>query len=103
MGEMGLAIILLIGATLLIRTFVAIHNVDPGFTSHHVLTIQMSLTGPRFTRAAGVGQLVQDGTERLGTLPSVEAAGSTCCIPLEGGFGLPINIVGRPLTNGPNH
>lgn len=102
-SEMTLAIVLLIGAALLIRTFVALHNVNPGFDPHNVLTVQMSLTGQRFTKAAGVGQLVRDGIERLQTLPGVEAAGSTCCIPLEGGFGLPINIVGRPLTNGPNH
>jgi predicted permease len=36
-------------------------------------------------------------------LPGVEAAGTTCCLPLEGGFGLPFTILGRPLTNGPYH
>ncbi len=101
-SEMSFAIVLLIGAALLIRTFVALRSVNPGFNAHNVLTLQMSLTGPRFEKATGVSQLVRDGAERLQSLPGVEAAATTCCIPLEGGFGLPLSIVGRPLTNTPN-
>jgi putative ABC transport system permease protein len=102
-GEMSLAIVLLIGAALLIRTFVALRSVNPGFDPHHVLTMEMSLTGSRFEKTSGVAQLVHDGVERLRALPGVVAAGTTCCMPLEGGFGLPLIIVGRPLTNGPAH
>jgi putative ABC transport system permease protein len=103
MSEMSLAIVLLIGAALLIRTFVALRSVNPGFNPHKVLTLQMSLTGPRFEKTAGVAQLVRNGIDRLQALPGVERAATTCCILLEGGFGLPLNIVGRPLTNGPSH
>jgi putative ABC transport system permease protein len=102
-SEMSLAIVLLIGAALLIRTFIALRSVNPGFDSHRVLTMEMSLTGSRFEKTAGVAQLVHDGVERLQALPGVVAAGTTCCMPLEGGFGLPLIIVGRPLTNGPAH
>jgi predicted permease len=102
-SEMALALILLIGAALLIRTFLALRSVDPGFNAHNVLTMQMSLTGPRFEKTAGVAQLARDGIERIESLPGVEAAGTTCCLPLEGGFGLPFTILGRPLTNGPYH
>jgi putative ABC transport system permease protein len=102
-SEMSLAIVLLIGAALLIRTFVALRTVNPGFDSHQVLTMEMSLTGSRFEKTSGVAQLVHDGVERLQALPGVVAAGTTCCMPLEGGFGLPLIIVGRPLTNGPAH
>ena len=102
-SEMALALILLIGAALLIRTFLALRSVDPGFNAHNVLTLQMSLTGPRFEKTAGVAQLARDGIERIESLPGVEAAGTTCCLPLEGGFGLPFTILGRPLTNGPYH
>jgi len=41
--------------------------------------------------------------ERLRTLPGVEAASASCCLPLQGGYGLPMTIVGRPLTQGPFH
>jgi putative ABC transport system permease protein len=102
-SEMSLAIVLLIGAALLIRSFVALRSVNPGFDPQNILTLQMSLTGPRFEKTAGVARLVRDGIERMQGLPGVVAASTTCCIPLEGGFGLPLYIVGRPLTNGPNH
>lgn len=96
-SEVSLALILLIGSALLIRTFVALHTVDPGFNPHHVLTMYMSLTGDRFQKTAGVAQLVQLGRERLNAIPGVEASASTCCLPLEGGFGLPFIVVGRNL------
>src|SRR6185369_12757245 len=94
--ETALALILLIGAALLLRTFTALRGVNPGFDSHNVLTLRMSLSGPRFVKTAGVDQLVRQGTERLKALPGVETAGATCCVPLEGGYGLPFLIVGRP-------
>jgi len=94
--EIALALILLIGSALLLRTFTALRAVNPGFESHNVLTLRMSLTGPRFVKTAGVDQLVRQGTERLKALPGVETAGATCCVPLEGGYGLPFLIVGRP-------
>jgi putative ABC transport system permease protein len=63
----------------------------------------MSLTGSRFAKAAGVNQLVREAQRRVEALPGVTALASTCCLPLEGGFGLPLIIEGRPLTNGPAH
>ncbi|HXA64260.1 MAG TPA: ABC transporter permease [Bryobacteraceae bacterium] len=94
--EMALALVLLIGAALLIRTFVAIRQVNPGFDARGVLTMRMSLTGPQFEKTAGVTQLVHEGVRRISALPGVEVAGFTCCVPLEGGFGLPFEIPGRP-------
>ena len=99
--EMSLAIVLLVGAALLIRTFLALRTVDPGFDAHNVLVMEMSLTGPRFEKTAGVAELVRDAEQRVEALPGVESMASTCCLPLEGGLGLPFSIVGRPLTNGP--
>ncbi|MFZ0431113.1 MAG: ABC transporter permease [Candidatus Acidiferrales bacterium] len=99
--EMALALILLVGAALLIRTFGALRGVNPGFDAHNVLTMQMSLTGTRFEKAAGVDQLERDGRERIESLPGVSAVAMTCCLPLEGGFGLPFNIEGRAPTEGP--
>ncbi len=95
-SEVSLALVLLIGAALLIRTFIALRAVNPGFDTHNVLTMEMSLTGDRYQKAAGVAQLSRDGRDRLRAIPGVEAAASTCCLPLEGGFGLPFSVVGRP-------
>ena len=95
-SEVSLALVLLIGAALLIRTFLALRNVNPGFQAHNVLTLEMSLTGDRFQKTAGVAQLVRNGLERLNAIPGVEISASSCCLPLEGGFGLPFQVVGRP-------
>ena len=96
-SEVSLALILLVGSALLIRTYIALRAVDPGFDSSHVLTMRMSLTGGRFASAGSVGELMRDGTERLQALPEVEAAAASCCVPLQGGFGLGFIIEGRPL------
>jgi predicted permease len=100
-SEVSLALILLIGAALLIRTYVALRDVNPGFNPHNVLTMEMSLTGDKYQKTAGVAQLIRDARERLNAIPGVEASASSCCLPLEGGFGLPFNIVGRPTGKGP--
>jgi putative ABC transport system permease protein len=99
-AEVALAMVLLIGSALLIRTAVALGHVDPGFDASHVLTMRMSLTGARFLTAAGVEQSVHAGVERLRAIPGVTGASATCCVPLEGGYGLPFVIVGRPLPEG---
>jgi putative ABC transport system permease protein len=96
-AEVALAVILLVGSALLIRTSLALRKVDPGFDPNGVLTMRMSLTGPRFLESVGVERMVRDGAERLRAIPGVEAASATCCVPLEGGYGLPFIIVGRPL------
>ncbi|HEV3484104.1 MAG TPA: FtsX-like permease family protein, partial [Vicinamibacterales bacterium] len=101
--EVALALVLLIGSALLIRTAIALNRVDPWFDASNVLTMRMSLTGPRFLTSGGVDQIVRDGVERLKAIPGVVDASATCCIPLEGGYGLPFLIVGRPLTEGPFH
>src|SRR6202522_2999022 len=95
-GEVSLALVLLIGAALLIRTFIALRQVNPGFDPRNVLTLEMSLTGDQFKKTAGVAQVSHDGRERLNAIPGVEISAFTCCLPLEGGYGLPFNIVGRP-------
>ena len=100
-SEMALALVLVIGAALLIRTFMKLEAVNPGYDTRNVLTMAMSISGDRFQKTAGVAQLVKDGTDRLKALPGVTDAAATCCLPLEGGFGLGFNIVGRPNGNNP--
>src|ERR1700691_823821 len=95
-SEVSLAIVLLIGSALLIRTFAALRGVSPAFDSHHVLTMEMSLTGDRYQKTAGVAQLSRDGRDRLNAVPGVEESASTCCLPIKGQFGLPFLIMGRP-------
>ena len=102
-AETTLALVLLVGAALLIRTFAALRSVDPGFSTHNVLIMDMSLTGTRFDKTAAVDQLVRNAEQRVESMPGVASLASSCGLPLEGGFGLPFIIEGRPLTNGPFH
>jgi putative ABC transport system permease protein len=102
--EVGLALVLLVGSALLIRTAVNLGSVNPGFDTTNVLTMRMSLTGPRFQDAQAVQQLITNGAERLRALPGVVEASATCCVPLQGGYGLPFTIVGRAVDGpGPYH
>jgi predicted permease len=96
-SEVSLALVLLVGSALLIRTFIALRGVNPGFDSHNIVTLEMSLTGDRFQKTAGVAQLSRDGRDRLNAIPGVELSASTCCLPIQGEFGLPFTIVGRPV------
>ena len=101
--EVALALVLLVGSALLIRTSVALNSVDPGFDPNNVMTMRMSVSGPRFATSDAVERMIREGVDRLRTLPGVESASATCCVPLQGGYGLPMTIVGRPLTQGPFH
>jgi putative ABC transport system permease protein len=96
--EMALAMVLLAGAGLLIRAFLDLRSVNPGFETRNVLTMDMSLTGARFRKTAVVAALVREGQQRLDSLPGVEVVAASCCLPLNGGYGLPFNIEGRVPT-----
>jgi predicted permease len=97
--EMALAIVLLVGAGLLIRTFSALHSVNPGFDPHNVLTMDTSLTGTHFNQTAAITGMARQTIERVEALPGVEAAAASCYLPLEGGLGLGFSITGRPAND----
>jgi putative ABC transport system permease protein len=79
-SEVALALVLLIGAGLLIKSFSRLHNVNPGFRAEGVLTFQVNLTGEKSSpqKVNFVEQIV----ERLRALPGVEAAAATDTLPL---------------------
>jgi predicted permease len=95
--EVSLAVVLLVGAALLIRTFVALRSVDAGFDPHNVLTMEMSLDSDRYRSTAGIAQMVLDGRRRLNAIPGVEDSTFTCCLPIQRGLAQPFTVVGRPI------
>jgi putative ABC transport system permease protein len=101
--EIALAMVLLVGAGLLIRTFAALHHVDPGFDAHNVLTMETALTGTRFDHTAAIDDVTRQVLERIQAIPGVESAAASSYLPLDSGLGLGFIIEGRPLTNGPAH
>jgi putative ABC transport system permease protein len=101
-SEMSLALLLLIGAGLFIRTLIALRSVPPGFDPHNLVTTRTPLD-PRFLHGSGIDRTSRDVLQRLSAIPGVESAAFTRLLPLDGDFNrLPIVVVGRPL-NGPSH
>jgi predicted permease len=100
-GEMALTVVLVIGAALLIRTFMNLMSVDPGFAMHNVISMSMSVSGDRFQTTAPVAQVIREGTDRLLAVPGVIDAGVSNCLPMAGGFGMTFNVVGRPKGDSP--
>jgi putative ABC transport system permease protein len=96
--ETGLALLLLIGAALLIRTYVALRSVNPGFDKRNVLVTQMSLAGTRFESPLALSRLVSDARDRLQAIPGIRFAAAGCCIPLETTWQMPVIVEGRPLN-----
>jgi putative ABC transport system permease protein len=103
-SEAALAVVLSVCAALFIRTFVALQSVNPGFSSHNILTMQMALTGPNFHQTAPVAQLVSEARQRMDALPGVLASASTVSLPLrpEGVHRIPVDVLGRPAGSAPN-
>jgi putative ABC transport system permease protein len=100
-SEVSLALVLLMGAALLIRTYIALRGVNPGFDARDVLTLEMSLSGERFQKTAGVAQVAHTGQEYVDAIPGVEGSALSCCLPLNVGYGLPFNIIGRATGKSP--
>src|SRR5262249_12982611 len=92
---------LLIGSALLIRTFVALRAVNPGYDTHNVLRMDMSVAGERFQKTANLASILRNGLDRLRALPGVENASATCCPPLEGNYSMQLNIAGRSPGKNP--
>ena len=99
-SEMALAVVLLVGSVLMIRTFVGLRSVQPGFDAHNVITMQTSLSGGRYDATAKVENLVRQVVQRIGALPGVQSSAATVVLPIEGGIDLPFLIEGRPPANG---
>jgi predicted permease len=100
--ETALSLVLLVGAALMIRTFLALRNVQPGFQSAAVLTMSTSLAGQKYETAAGVERLATEVTRRLEALPGVQAATFALALPLQMGPDLTLSIAGKvPRDGGP--
>ncbi len=97
-AELALALVMLIGAGLLINSFLKLQAVDAGFNPRNLLTMTVSLAGaPQYvgpTREVFYRQL----EDRLRALPGVESASAINHLPLAGDtWGNPLAIEGRPL------
>ena len=93
--EMALALVLLAGAGLLIRTFVAMRTADRGFDEQNVLTLEMPLNSSQFERTSQVAQLVRATERRILGIPGISGVAVTCALPLEPSLTMPFTVHGR--------
>jgi putative ABC transport system permease protein len=96
-SEVGLAMVLLIGAGLLIKSFVRLVSVDPGFDPQNVLTLEMALPQSSYPKPSDWTVFYQQILERIETLPGVRSASMVSNIPMDRSAPeAPFSIQGRP-------
>lgn len=94
-AEIALSLVLLIGAALLMHTFVKLQRVEPGFDSRNVLSFKVRLSGERYATAARTSEFHRRVLERLRGLPGVESAAVTSNLPMDQQFRMPTWIAGQ--------
>jgi putative ABC transport system permease protein len=96
-GEIAVALVLVVGAALLIRTLVALQTVDMGFNGERLLTAAVAPPRAQYRDPDALRQLFSQLLERAAAIPGVRSAAITNMLPLSGGeFNLSFAIAGRP-------
>jgi putative ABC transport system permease protein len=97
-AELALALVTLIGAGLLMNSFLKLRTVDPGFNPRNALTMTVSLAGASQYVGPARETFYRQLTDRLTALPGVESVSAINHLPLAGDtWGTPLTIEGRPL------
>ena len=102
-AELALCVMVLIGAGLLIRSFGRLQHVSPGFNARNVLTLELTLNGPKYKDPQAVLATYRDLWKRVEALPGVTASGGVTALPMSQMFEWgPITVEGRVLPPGEN-
>ncbi len=101
--EVALAMILLTGAGLLLRTFENLWRVDPGFNSHNVLTVELSASNVKYPEAAQKIAFYKQVIERIRAIPGIKDVGSVNHLPFDWRHGsMSLNLSFDNQKSGPN-
>ena len=96
-AETALALVLLVGAGLLVRSFVALQAVDPGFDPDGLLTFRVAVPQSKYAEPAQIAAFYSQALDRLQALPGVESAGAVLTLPFSGtAAALTFSVEGRP-------
>jgi hypothetical protein len=102
-SEVALTLLLLCGAALMLKSFLDLNKVPPGFRPEHLLTMKIALPSAQYTNAKQTSLLLDEVLERLKVLPGVESAAATTTLPLSGEWNWgSFNIVGQPTLGREN-
>ncbi|MEJ7709991.1 MAG: ABC transporter permease [Pyrinomonadaceae bacterium] len=98
--EIALSFVLLVGAGLMMQSFLRLHQVSPGFNPKDVLTLGLTLPAARYPEPEQRADFLQQLLEGVRALPSVEAAGAVGDLPLNGGYGRgSLTVEGQPVVS----
>lgn len=86
-SELTLSLILLIGAGLLVRSFVRLQSVPPGFSTAGVLTMQIAANDPKYRDEKAVINFYREIDQRVSRLPGIRSEGEVSALPLAGAVG----------------
>jgi len=99
-SEIALAMVLLVGAGLLVRSFIRILSVTPGFEQRNLLTMMAPAVGAKYAQAEHVRAFYRDALERVNALPGVESAGIVNNLPFGGNMDMyGFHVEEKPLAN----
>lgn len=97
-GEVALSLVVLIGAGLLVNSFLRLQNIQPAIATDKLLTVEINLSDSRYRERAQISGFFQELVRRVEALPGVEAASLSTARPLSGVTrNDPFSIEGRPL------
>jgi putative ABC transport system permease protein len=98
-SEVALAMILLTGAGLLMRSFLRLENVDPGFNPQNLLTMRIGLAGARYPERTQQASFYDRVLQRAAAIPGVRDAAVANALPVNFAIGYFFNIEGRPALD----
>jgi len=95
-SQIALSLLLLIGAGLMVRSFLLLTSVSLGFQPDNVLTFWSSLSAAKYRSSATLASFYQQTLERISAVPGVEAVALASSLALNGGIQVPMRIEGQP-------
>ncbi|MGB7921783.1 MAG: ABC transporter permease [Pyrinomonadaceae bacterium] len=96
-AEVALALVLLVGAGLMVRSFWRLQQADPGFNPQNVVSMELSLPSSKYAKEEQMADFYKKVIGRIETLPGIESVGATWMLPLSGqDAGSGFEIEGRP-------
>jgi putative ABC transport system permease protein len=100
-SEVALALIVLIAAGLVVKSFWQLQQVNPGFDPKQVLTMKINLPDSKYPKREAIENFYRQATERLSALPGVASVGMANIVPMGGGNTMNVfYVVGRPQSPG---
>src|SRR5262249_2055570 len=101
--EVALALVLLIGAGLMLQTFSRLRRIDAGFNPKNLLSMMLSLSPVKYSDGPKARAFFKQLEQRIETLPGVENAALTTSVPLNGANVTTLLLDGEPFTNYGDH